>query len=282
VNVIQPTKSMFSCPHCDEPLPPEPDEWAWMPPWQCSHCGGLYGHGEDGTFRIDATVKPFHPLFSWVEALRFCYYAGNRHYVYLLCYPTGLPFYLGKGTGERVCQHNKNAFNDKYNKRGEKERIMCDLWNRHESEWYHFLALCDTAEEAWQIEQHWINKWGVRADSGLLCNLARANSQGAEFEELAPVDFSSIELTNERIGPREVYYPPELLARQPKNPRAIPMLCWCPVCNGDCLLNEELRMLMVQCPFCAHFFRPVSDARMRGSYNFNLATSNQTTSTAPE
>lgn len=238
-----------------------------MPPWQCSFCGGLYGHGEQGTFRVDPGVKPFNPLFSWLEAMRFAYYAGKRHYVYLLCYPSGLPFYVGKGSGERVCQHNKNAFNPKYKKHGEKERIMCQLYAEHEAEWYHFVALCDTAGEAWQIEQHLIHKWGVRADGGMLCNLARGSNQGPEFEELEPVNMLTVACTNERLEPREVYYPE--LMRKPKNNRNVPLRCWCPVCNNDCLLTEDLLLLNVQCPFCAHFFRPVSDARMRGGYNFS-------------
>ncbi len=242
-----------------------------MPPWQCSHCGGLYGHGEAGTFRIDPGIKPFAPLFSWLEAVRFGYYAGNRTYVYMLCYPSGLPFYIGKGKGQRAVQHYKNAFSDKYKPKGEKERLIVDLNERNgECEWYHFLALCDDEGEAWQLEQHLINRWGIRSDSGMLCNSARGLNQGIRFDqEREPVIVPRWEapdtiVTNMRERPREVYYPLEIRKRQmdPLQP------CWCPSCSGECLVPDELMMIPVQCPFCAHFFRPRTGARMHGSLSF--------------
>jgi hypothetical protein len=259
-----------TCPHCDEPLPPEPENWSWMPPWMCSMCGGLYGYGEAGPFRVELSLKPFNPLFCWIEALRFSYYSGSRTYVYALCYPSGMPFYIGKGKGGRVCQHYKNTFSEKYSRKGEKERLIFDLNERGESEWYYFLALCDTPEEALRVEQHWIWKLGVRSQGGMLCNLAPGCNQGQEYEQ--PLDAVVIpnwkgdEIThNSRDKPRIVHYPLEMR----RNPKCALQKCWCPICNGECLIPEELRFISVQCPFCAHFFRPLAEARMRGAPTFS-------------
>lgn len=229
-------------------------------------CGGLYGYGEQGTFRVPANLEPLWPLFGWNDSVRFGYYSGSRYYVYALCYPSGLPFYLGKGTGQRMRQHYKNAINDKYKPHGEKERIILSLHERNESERYHFFALCDDEGEAWQIEQHYIDKWGIRADSGMLCNLARGSNQGVKIEQMELV---TAEIVHDDSQPRPVYYPLELR----KGPADPSQLCWCPVCNNQCRVPCELYMVSVQCPYCAHFFRPIADVKMRGAYCFyNLRT----------
>jgi hypothetical protein len=169
------------CPHCNKELPQPPLSWQWSVVWQCSHCGGAYGTCESDDhitrrlFPIDESIEPFSPLVGNSVATKFCSYAGNdNYYVYALCYPNGLPFYIGSGRNYRATSHEEEAKNYMQGKSGRpnvlKLNAIARLLQRREPIWYHFLALVPTKKRSMEIEAAWINKLGMRVSGGILTN----------------------------------------------------------------------------------------------------------------
>lgn len=246
------------CPHCEKVIPTPPDAWSWLPPWQCSHCAGLFGVSiKHGGFRIPAGIKPLWPLFTWQEARNFGFYAGRLNYVYALCYPSGLPFYVGRGVRYRACTHIDETWDIPQEQWTEKHHLIVSLSERNESEWYHFLALVETKGEAAAIEQTHIQKWGVRHKGGLLVNHARPIAY-PHIGELPkpPIDMRAIET---ETGPRSVHHPAILLGEFSKREIEIN----CPTCLKQCKCPRSLAANRVQCAYCAHFFIPINPSRQQ-------------------
>lgn len=244
------------CPHCERTIPTPPEAWRWLPPWQCSHCAGLFGVSIiDGEFRIPADIHPLWPLFTWREARNFGFYAGKLNYVYAICYPSGLPFYVGRGVGYRVCSHVEETWSIDRERWTEKHRLIVALAERNESEWYHFLALVETREEAAGIEQRYIQSWGVRHKQGLLVNNARpiAYPFVGELPEF-PIEMRAVE---NRTEPRPVHHPDILLGDFSTDSIQVN----CPTCLKRCECPKSLAAKSVQCPCCAHFFVPLNPDR---------------------
>ena len=221
-----------------------------MPPWQCSHCAGLFGVGETGWYRIPNDIKPLWPLFSWLEAKRFGFHAYSLFYVYAICYPSGLPFYVGKGQADRVCQHVEETWTLSKSRWSEKHGVIISLADRNESEWYHFLGLVKTESEAFGIEQRYVQRWGLRSRGGMLTNRVepKASSYRGRLPS-APKGTDSI-LTSK--NPRTVHHP-ELLIGGGSGTRIDEN---CVVCGGRCSIPVDFFVKVVQCPYCAHFWTP--------------------------
>ena len=96
----------------------------------------------------------------------------NPFYVYALKDPTVNPamiFYIGKGTGERAWEHEKDT------KDSEKTRAIAAI-HAAGKEVIHSIMLSDlTEEQAFKIEAELISSFGIRANGGLLTNKVQPN-----------------------------------------------------------------------------------------------------------
>lgn len=252
------------CPTCQCELPVIPQHWTHAQPWQCSNCGGLYGvslEDRPKAFSIPADVKPLWPLFNWREARNFGFFAQRMFYVYALCYPSGLPFYVGRGQKYRVCQHAEEAESLPESQRSEKHRVIVELANRNEAEWYHFLALREAASEAASIERSIVERWGIRRQGGLLVNRCIPDGESDEVDlgELEPVDTTMVVRdTNRR---RRVHHPDILLGLV-----GVDKDFECGICRSPVLVPDSLMAKIVQCPHCAHLFVPLNPEFGRFKY----------------
>lgn len=239
------------CPHCNQKIPVPPEEWQWLPPWQCSHCAGMFGVGEQGLFRIPSGIKPLWPMFSWLEAKRFGFHSHGKFYVYAICYPSGLPFYVGKGQNARVCQHVEETWTLSKSRWSEKHGIIISLADRNESEWYHFLALIRTEDEARSIEKAYVSSWGMRFRGGLLTN--RTTPSGSDCQGELPVSPRGLNAVVSDRSPRRVHHSSLLIGGGIERDEGIS----CQVCGESVLVPRDLLAKVVQCPQCAHFFKPL-------------------------
>jgi len=247
------------CPHCEFPVKIPPEQWRWSNPWQCQNCGGMFGlrmHCQR-VFAVPAELRPLWPLFTWMEARRFGFFANGKHYVYAICYPNGLPFYVGRGRKLRVCQHVEETWRLPESRLKAKHLELMALADANESEWYHFMALVSDQAQAADIEQAYVKKWRLDRQGGLLLNSVvpdgSPDSEQVDLDEVAIPD-TSMAVNNEGREERRVLHP-ELFDGNCGCTRRYT----CGICREFCLVPEKLISKIVQCPNCAHLFLPVVD-----------------------
>lgn len=244
------------CPHCEFPVRIPPEHWRWSNPWQCQNCGELFGirlHRQ-AVFGIPNGLKPLWPLFTWMEARRFGFFATGKHYVYAICYPSGVPFYVGRGKKLRVCQHAEEAWRLPEHRLKPKHFELRSLARSNESEWYHFMALVEDPLEAAAIEQAYVKRWRLDRSGGLLLNsVVPDGSPEVDSMDLETIDLpdTSMVIGSERRTEKTVFHP-HLFDGNCGNPRRYT----CGICRSFCLVPEKLVSQIVQCPNCAHMFLP--------------------------
>lgn len=105
----------------------------------------------------------------------------NPHYTYVLIDPrTSLPFYVGKGSGDRDKTHLKEAQLPR-NKQSNQEKcsVINDILSngmeiKYKRHWF------KTAKEAYTKERQLVKRWGRKKDgSGILTNLLPGGKGGA-------------------------------------------------------------------------------------------------------
>jgi hypothetical protein len=214
---------------------------------------GLRMHRQE-VFGVPSELKPLWPLFTWMEARRFGFFASGKYYVYAICYPSGLPFYVGRGRKLRVCQHVEETWRLPEERLKAKHRELMALSDANESEWYHFLALVSDPEEAANIERAYVQKWKRVRQGGLLLNSVTPDgSMNAEAVDVAQLDLpdTSLAVNTEGREERSVLHPELFDGNCGYNRRYT-----CGICREFCLVPDKLVSRIVQCPNCAHMFLP--------------------------
>ena len=98
----------------------------------------------------------------------------GRYYVYLLMYPNvpevfgrraGTVFYVGKGTGTRVDQHERETRSllgrNNLMKMRHKHKVILEIWDSGYQVMQMILGRTDDEEAAYMAESHYINLHGL-------------------------------------------------------------------------------------------------------------------------
>lgn len=91
----------------------------------------------------------------------------KRFYVYALCYPDGVPFYIGKGTKSRVNEHERDA---KKRVNGSKSEIIHEIWNSGNEVVKKILYTTNDEKAAFSYEISAIKTYSCLFD---LCNIRK-------------------------------------------------------------------------------------------------------------
>jgi hypothetical protein len=252
------------CPHCDETLPPTPTKWAFAMPWQCSHCGGLYGTDKQGPFKINEDVRPLSPLLGYDVARRWCFYAGrSNYYAYALCYPNGMPFYIGSGVHERAIAHlaETQRVRHRPEQRNAKHDVIEFLREHNEDVWYHFLGLFKTRDEATVLENYYIDLLGRRCTGGILTNISGKQKVDCDFP-LTHAGFpEEPEIVNhpDAIGKWKqsirVFHHSDIIVPPPTSGAIVTgAVMSCPACGVKGQYMREMADKKLLCSNCAHYF----------------------------
>lgn len=99
--------------------------------------------------------------------------SGFRHYVYTLAYPNGRVFYVGKGIGQRILEHETEA---RRGVKSEKCDIIRDIWAKGGEVVKRNVGLFASDEEALKYEHHLISS---------LDGLVNVSRGSGDFSEVA-------------------------------------------------------------------------------------------------
>jgi len=118
------------------------------------------------------------------EACRSFLYSAPNYYVYVLCRADGRPFYVGKGTRDRVFSHENEARhpNDRRSN-AYKLNVIRSIWRTGSNLIYEIAFTSDDEEAAYRHEAELISGLKRLHEGGPLTNLAPG---GGTTGEMAP------------------------------------------------------------------------------------------------
>lgn len=145
----------------------------------------------------------------------------NIYYVYIYKYPdTLLPFYVGKGKGDRYKVHLKLYKSDP---NGHKKNVIRQILNEGKAPLIEFYAKDISEEEAFKLECDLIEKYGRRDQlNGLLCNMTSGGEGSSKGIPYKRTEEHRKNLSNIRKNSSWYYNPETLESRSIRHDAYIP------------------------------------------------------------
>jgi len=123
-------------------------------------------------------------------------------YVYVLKYPNGTPFYVGKGKENRMNSHEQEARGNKATKfyaNPQKISIIRKIWQNGEQVIKEKMVENLTEEQAFEIEIELIKKYGLQKHGGLLVNLTYGG-EGTSGYQFTWEQWDQLKLRAKQVG----------------------------------------------------------------------------------
>ena len=127
---------------------------------------------------------------------------SGKPYVYLLCYPDGVPFYVGKGTNDRIYHHIGEA--RRTNKQTQNLDTIRKTLNEKKEISLCIDSICETDKQAFKRENELILQYGRESENtGTLKNIKPGNNGSSYTKLLSRVksQTSSLKLLEIHIKP---------------------------------------------------------------------------------
>ena len=94
----------------------------------------------------------------------------NKYYVYALCRPNGIPFYVGKGKDNRI---NDHFANNSLNRSNSRKNLAIKKYGSHVKR--EILAYFDSEDSAYEYERFLISHYKLQSDGGVLYQYSYGN-----------------------------------------------------------------------------------------------------------
>lgn len=142
-------------------------------------------------------------LLNEFEVREFLGSIKENHYVYGLCYQNGTPFYIGKGSGDRIFHHIRNAKNlERIPYNPFKIRVIQKILSNNEDIKYRIFGVYDTTEIAENIEEKLIIYYGRRnSGDGPLTNITIGKDGHTKWSKKSRATISEVMRTLHQNDP---------------------------------------------------------------------------------
>ncbi|GIW97158.1 MAG: hypothetical protein KatS3mg111_0491 [Pirellulaceae bacterium] len=184
-------------------------------------------------------------------ALQWCHWSrGQYAYCYAICYPTGVPLYIGKGRALRMLQHAAELRSTTIRPRLLSPQAQ-ELHRLQRAGWQELYAVLGTGDNTAMLglEAQIIAYFGTRDSGGVLFNRRDEAARSPRAESWLPPTPIAIHADGTAAGVRWLYHP-DVDYRQPAHKG---LIASCPTCGEQYMHTANRPLRGGWCPHCHHW-----------------------------